>query len=124
MDEEFELFEDKEAYRLARQLSELIKESEEYRYYRKCLEEIKEQPDLYARVNELRRMNFELQNGSSDRMSYEQYADVSYRVTDLRKNPIVSKFLNSEVALGRLVQTVFRQIMEGIDFDIEFLSQE
>lgn len=122
MDEEFELIEDKEAYRLAKQLSGLIKDSNEYRFYRQCLEELKKEPELYAQVNEFRRMSFELQNCTSNRMSYEQYTEASSKVTNLRKNPLASRFLNSEIAIGRLVQNIYRQIIEGIDFDIDFLN--
>lgn len=122
MDEKLELYEDKEAYRVAKQLSELIKESNEYKYYRKCLAEIQSEPELYAQINELRRHNFELQNSKSGVMSYEQYADVSSRMTNLRKNPMVSRFFNSEIGIGRLMQNVYRQILEEVEFDISFLD--
>ncbi len=122
MDEKFELYEDKEAYRIAKQLSELIKDSNEYKYYRKCLEEVQKEPELYAQVNELRRLNFELQNSKSGVMSYEQYADVSSRMTNLRKNPLVSRFFNSEVGIGRFMQNIYRQILEEVEFDISFLD--
>lgn len=122
MDEEFELFEDKEAYRYAKQLSELIKNSDEYIYYRKCLEELKKEPELYCQVNELRRLNYEFQNCNRYRMSYEQYAEIHSRMTNLRKTPIVSKFFNSEIAISRLVRNVYKQIIEGIEFDIDFLN--
>ncbi len=122
MDEGIEFFENKGTERLAKELCEEIKRSKEYVYYFKCLAELKEQPELYAEINEVRRQNFELQNSNTSDISYEQYAQLSARMTNLRKNPLVSKFLNSELAIGRLISSVYRQIMEGIDLDMDFLD--
>ena len=122
MDEGFELFENRETDRLAKLLSEEIKKSREYAYYRKCLAELMEEPELYAEVNEVRRINFELQNSNNNNMSYEQYAQLSARMTNLRKNPLVSHFLNSELGIGRLVSNIYRQVIEGIELDMDFLD--
>ena len=122
MEEGFELFGDRETDRLSKLLSEEIKKSREYVYYTKCLAELKKEPELYAEVNEVRRMNFELQNSSSNNMSYEQYAQISARMTNLRKNPLVSRFLNSEIGIGRLVSNIYRQVIEDIELDMDFLD--
>ena len=122
MDEGFEYFENRETDRLAKLLSEEIKKSREYAYYTKCLAELKEEPELYAEVNEVRRVNFELQNSNNNNMSYEQYAQLSARMTNLRKNPLVSRFLNSELGIGRLVSGIYRQVIEGIELDMDFLD--
>lgn len=122
MDEGFELFENRETDRLAKLLSEEIKKSREYAYYTKCLAALKEEPELYAEVNEVRRTNFELQNSNNNNMSYEQYAQLSARMTNLRKNPLVSRFLNSELGIGRLVSNIYRQVIEGIELDMDFLD--
>ena len=122
MDEGFELFGDRETDRLAKLLSDEIKKSREYVYYTKCLAELQQEPELYAEVNELRRFNFELQNSNSNNMSYEQYAQISARITNLRKNPLVSRFLNSEIGVGRLVSNIYRQVIEDIELDLDFLD--
>lgn len=122
MDEGFELFGDRETDRLAKLLSDEIKKSREYVYYTKCLSELQQEPELYAEVNELRRFNFELQNSNSNNMSYEQYAQISARITNLRKNPLVSHFLNSEIGMGRLVSNIYRQVIENIELDLDFLD--
>lgn len=114
--------EEREAVRIARELSKAISESEEYRNYRACLEEIKKDTELYNKVNHLRRSNFELQNGSEGRLSYEEYAALSEESVTLRQNPAVSGFLDAEVGLGRLVSEVVNIVAESIDFDSEFLN--
>lgn len=114
--------EERETDKIARMLSQAIIRSEEYIAYREVLEELKKQPELYEQVNSLRRQNFMLQNGSDGRMSYEEYRTLSDTSKSFRANPLVNRFLDSEVMLGRLMQDINRNIISGIDFDYEFLN--
>ena len=122
MDKELELFEDTAAYKLAAELSKELKNSKEYIYYTECLEELKKDSMLYQAVCDLRRENFQLQNSDSTCINYEQYAMVSAKNTNLRKNPVVSRFINAEIGMGRLITDIFRQIVDGVEIDIDFLE--
>lgn len=117
-----EVQEERETVRIAKELSKAISDSEEYTKYRECLEEIKKDSELYNRVNHLRRTNFEIQNGADGRLSYEEYTALSEESVSLRQNEVVSRFLDAEVGLGRLVQEVVNIVTESIDFDNEFLN--
>ena len=122
MDDGFVQIKDRETDIIARQLSQAIVRSNEYRDYREALAALKEQPDLYAQVNELRRQNFARQNGMEGTMSYEEYSNLSVLSKNLHTNPVASRFLNSEVGLGRLIQDINRNVMSDIEFDSEFLG--
>ena len=122
MDKELELYENKAANKLAAQLSEEIKNSKEYAYYKSCLEELKKDEMLYQTVCDLRRENFQLQNTDANCVNFEQYAMVSAKNTNLRKNPVVSRFLNAEIGMGRLIKDIFRLVIDGVDIDIDFLE--
>ena len=122
MDKELELYENKVTNQLSAQLSEEIKKSKEYLYQTQCLAELKKDPMLYQAVCELRRENFQLQNSESNCINYEQYAMVSAKNTNLRKNPVVSRFINAEIGMGRLITDIFRQIIDGVEIDIDFLE--
>ncbi len=122
MDEGFVQIKDRETDIIARQLSQAIIQSDEYLNYREALAALKEQPDLYAQVNELRRQNFARQNGMEGTMSYEEYRNLSELSKNLHSNPVASRFLDSEVGLGRLIQDVNRNVMSDIEFDSEFLG--
>ena len=119
MDDGFVQIKDRETDIIARQLSQAIVRSDEYRDYREALAALKEQPDLYAQVNELRRQNFARQNGMEGTMSYEEYSNLSALS---KANPVASRFLDSEVGLGRLIQDINRNVMSDIEFDSEFLG--
>lgn len=122
MDKELELYENTAVIRLANELSSEIKNSKEYRYYTECLAELKKDEMLYQAVCDLRRENFQLQNSDTNCINYEQYAMVSAKNTNLRKNPVVSRFINAEIGMGRLISDVFRHVVNGIDIDIDFLE--
>lgn len=107
---------------LAKQLSVAIRSSSEYTVYRQRLEELQGQPELYAQVNNLRRNNFQRQNGGGGRMTYDEYSAFVAESRRLRGNPLVDEFLNAEVGLGRLLQDVKRIIISEIDFDNQFLD--
>ena len=118
MDDGFVQIKDRETDIIARQLSQAIVRSNEYRDYREALAALKEQPDL----NELRRQNFARQNGMEGTMSYEEYSNLSALSKNLHANPVASRFLDSEVGLGRLIQDINRNVMSDIEFDSEFLG--
>lgn len=111
-----------ETNRLANELSEAIVQSGEYVTYRQRLEELQKQPELYDQVNNLRRNNFQRQNGGGGRMTYEEYSAFMAESRRLRSNPLVNEFLDAEVGLGRLLQSINRIMMSKIDFDIDFIE--
>lgn len=112
----------KETDSLARQLSVAIRQSSEYTVYRQKLAELQEQPELYGQVNNLRRNNFQRQNGGGGRMTYDEYSVFAAESKRLRSNPLVNEFLDAEVGLGRLLQDIKRTIISEIDFDNQFLD--
>ena len=122
MDEEFEILQNRPTDILAEQLCEAIKASDEYKGYQELLKQIKEHHELYMEVNELRREHFRLQNSNGSTMSHEIYSNISSRSANLRENPLVNDFLNAEIGLGRLIQSINEKLMSGIEFDDDFLT--
>lgn len=115
-------YEKSNALIIAESLSDEIVKSEEYINYMSCLKELKQDMDLYNRVNELRVQHFDIQNGGEGRMSYEEYAVFSAKSKELRKNALVSRFLDAEIGLGKLVKDVNRIIFSKMEFDNDFLN--
>ena len=122
MNDGYVQIEERETDRIAGMLAQAITQSDEYITYQNILKEIKEQPELYEQVNSLRRVNFMMQNGGDGHMSREDYQSLSELSKNLRKDPLVNRFLDAEVGFGRLMQDINRIIFDGIDFDNEFLN--
>ena len=104
------------------QLADEIMNSEEYKSYRILLEKIKEQPDLYRKVCDYRKHNFELQNMDMDRNMYDEVMRFQMENANIKSDELVRDFLNAELSVCRIVQDVNRILMEKIEFDIEFLE--
>lgn len=107
---------------LSVKLAEAVMNSDEYRNYQYYHEELKKNPQLLASVDELRRINFELQNAEGVPDMYDEVSKVFERTSNLRSNIVASRFLRAEMSLCRMVQEMMNTIFEGIDFDINFLE--
>lgn len=108
--------------KIAKELAGALAQSEEYLAYKETMARLKERPDLYTMVNEFRRRHFAIQNGSMDRISYDEYNSFAAESRRLREEPLINEFLDAEVSLGRLVQRLKKIIISGIDFECDFLE--
>lgn len=106
---------------LTKQLISAILDSEEYRSFHYYLAKIKEQPELYARVCEFRKHNFELQNSEADNNMYDEIMRFQLENVSLRQNELVNDFLRAELAICRMLHDITNEIVDNVDFDIEFL---
>ena len=105
-----------------KELTNAIVESKEYKDYIRNLEIMKKDPELYARVCEFRRRNFELQNTEVDENIYDGVMQFQNENSSIRKIDSVNDFLKSELCICRMLREVNRSIMNEIDLDIEFLQ--
>ncbi len=121
MDTTNELVKERQVDIVTKQLINTILESEEYRSFHYYLKKIKEQPELYARVCEFRKHNFELQNSEANRNMYDDIMRFQLENANIRNNELVNDFLRSELTICRMLQDITNEIVEKVDFDIEFL---
>lgn len=107
---------------LSKQLSQAILDSDEYKNYYYYYEELKKNPSMLEAVDELRRINFELQNSDGVSNMYDEVSQVFERTSHVRRNVTASRFLRAEMSLCRMVQEMIGMIFEDIDFDMGFLK--
>jgi cell fate (sporulation/competence/biofilm development) regulator YlbF (YheA/YmcA/DUF963 family) len=99
-------------------LDRLIKEvivSKEYQEYLREKERVKKYPELKKRLDEFRRKNFQMHNG--DDRALEMLDQMEQEYDTLMENPVVSGFLNSELAFCRLMQDISMSLAGSIDFE-------
>ncbi|MCX4268351.1 MAG: YlbF family regulator [Lachnospiraceae bacterium] len=104
----------------ARELKEAILKSEEYQNHQKYIQILREDPELYKRVNELRKTTFILQNGNNHPEQRHRLEEAATEFEQLRRDGRVEDFLQHELDLCRLLQQVNRVIYDTIDLGIEF----
>lgn len=96
---------------------QVIKESDISRKYYEQRERLKSRPEQYAKVNEFRRRNFEIQNTSQKDELFEKMDAFEREYEEFREDPMVDDFLRAELAFCRMMQEITLYIMEQVDFE-------
>lgn len=104
------------------ELVQAILASEEYREYLECFAKIKEQPELYERVGDYRKRNFELQNMDVNDNMFDEVMRFQMENSAIRKNALVNQFLKAELSVCRMLQDIARTISDNVELDIDFLK--
>ena len=103
------------------ELSAAILDSEEYKEFLYYLDEIKKQPELYDRVCDYRRRNFELQNMDINDNMFDEVMHFQMENAGIRKDGLVNNFLRAELSVCRMLQDITRSISESVELDTDFL---
>lgn len=99
-------------------LLSIIKKTNVYREYKKQEEIISRDPQLRERVDQFRANNFRLQNEAGKDNLFLVAEQLCRESAELRRNPEVNAYLDAELALCKMMQTVCRQLIEGIDVHV------
>ena len=101
-----------------------IKKTQEYIDYLNYKSVLERNEELYRRVQEFRRISFEIQVSHHYGMynAYENLVNLKNENEELLSTPKVKLFLDAELKLSKLISAVYDTIAEEIDFDIRFLD--
>lgn len=94
-----------------------IRETDVYRTYLVQLGRLKKNPELFAQVNNYRRMNFEMQNAAQVDDLFDKMDRFEKEYKEFRENAMVDDFLRAELALCRMMQDISTLIVAGLDFE-------
>jgi cell fate (sporulation/competence/biofilm development) regulator YlbF (YheA/YmcA/DUF963 family) len=93
-----------------------VKQSPEYQEYVSRLEEIKQQEEIYTKVNEFRKKNYELQSSESSERLLELVDELERELDGLHKLPLAESFLAAELDFCRKMQEANALIAKELDF--------
>lgn len=96
---------------------EAICKTEAYRNYTQQVNRIKEQPLLKEKIDEYRERNFELQNSVESEELFDKIDEFEKEYAVLRENPIVDDFLVAELGFCRLMQKIYSDLADKVDFE-------
>lgn len=97
-----------------------IRESEEFKAYIHAKEELKTQPELTKRVEEFRKLSYELQTAASSENAYEKNEIIENMYNDFRKESAAIEYLDAETALCKMLQDINKSIVELLDLRLGF----
>lgn len=95
-------------------IQELL-QSPEYKEYAAVLDKVKLYPDLKAQIDEFRTKNFEMQRSGD--VAFEKLEEFEREYGEFRDIPLVSEFLQAELAFCRMMQENNNVIMNAIRFE-------
>lgn len=101
---------------MAYDLNKMIADSPQYTEYTRAWKALKAEPELYEKLKYFRRQNYELQNGYIDN-PFDEILNLTRENDEMLHHSIVSDFLNAEGKITRLMQEIYNQISEGLEFD-------
>lgn len=108
----------KEVYEAVDNLIDVICETKQYEDYQRVKAKLASEPELKEQIDEFRQRNFNLQISDMDSIKLMEETDKFEReYEDFRVNPLVNEFLAAELAFNRMMQRVYDEIMEGIEYD-------
>ncbi len=97
-------------------LNEKIKNTDEYKKYIDTKRALYDNIELYSKVKEFRRRNYELQNRQGVNC-FDEVNNLTNEFDELLHNSYVNGFLIAEQALCNLMQQVYNSISDGLEFD-------
>lgn len=100
------------------ELVAVIKGSTEYQNYKEQKDQMMQFPILKEKVDEFRKKNYELQNSRVD--IFEEADKLHQEYKEVMNHPVVRKFLDAENTICRVVQQINWQLIETLDFDMDF----
>lgn len=99
-----------------------IKNGNAYKQYCTALEEINKTPGLKEQVDDLRRLNYKIQNQSKDVNLDTDLQDLDEKMEQISRIAEVNQFLDSEMVLCRQLQKITTAVQQEIYLDIPDLS--
>lgn len=94
-----------------------IKSTDVYRHYLQMKEKVKAYPELKEKIDEFRWKNFELQTNCEQDELYYRMELFEKEYEEFRKNPLVNEFLTAELSFCRMMQQVYSDIADKMDFE-------
>lgn len=98
-----------------KQLIAAILGSDIYKEYDAQRKKVNTEPGLKEKIDEYRRRNYELQNGSG--IEFDKIDQFEKEYENFREDPLVSGFLAAELAFCRLIQDINIDITAALDFE-------
>ena len=99
-------------------LIDAIHRSDAYRNFMIVKEKIDKDPELKTKLNDFRRRSYELQNRKEGKDFYTEIERFEVEFHELRKETMISEFLQNEMEICRIIQQVNMDLALHVDLDI------
>lgn len=98
------------------ELVEVIENSEQFQTYMKQKEVVAGDSDLHSKIDEIRRLNFQLQTEKDSNAAYDEQDNLERRFEELSVDKRVYDYIQAETDIVRIYQEVNQKILDLIQF--------
>ena len=99
-------------------LKKAVRESDDYKGFAKAKAALEANPELREMVMTFRRRNYEIQNLKEGTDVYTEMEQLEEEYHEIRKNPLISDYLQYELGLCRIMQRINLSLVGTVDLDI------
>lgn len=103
--------------RCTEELQRAIQKSRAYREYQEARALLDENPELKQKTDEFRGRNYQIQN-SGDLDYFTEMEKLEMEYGEIRKHPLVSRYLETELSFCRMVQKIQESLVDAMDLEI------
>jgi len=102
---------------LTKKLVEDIKNTEVYKNYELQCDALKDNVELRRQINQYRKDTYEFQNCEED--IFSKLDEYERKYAAFRANPKVENYLQAELAVVRMIQSIYDGISEAVDLELD-----
>lgn len=106
----------------AKVLNQLIRNNQEYLRYQDAMKKVMEDTELYGKMNEFRKKNYELQNMDDGKNHYEELYALAIEYEKVLRHPMVNEFLMAEQIFSKRLSEVYEYIADGLELDYTYME--
>lgn len=100
-----------------KEFTDKIKQNEIFINYKKARKALATNPELLAQVDDYRRKRFEMQSITSGEELYDKVDAFEREFAAWKEQPLVSNYLDAELAVCRLMQGISLSMVNELEFD-------
>lgn len=93
---------------------EAIKDSSAYQEYVEQQQRVKDQPDVIAKIDEIRSLNLRMSSIQNSEQAYDELENLDRRFDELSEDQRVFDFIEAENEFIGMYQEIYRRIMDEI----------
>lgn len=105
------------------ELINCILESEEYQNFIRLRDKVRENEELRSQINDFRLHIFETQNSKDLPDMYAEQERLCREYEEFRKNSLVNDFLQAELRVCRILQSITADITDALDLDLDKVAE-
>lgn len=99
-------------------LKKAVRESDDYKGFAKAKAAPGSQPGASGKGHDFSRRNYEIQNLKEGTDVYTEMEQLEEEYYEIRKNPLISDYLQYELGLCRIMQRINLSLVGTVDLDI------